>query len=341
MKLRTFTCRLGPTSATLVANDESVLTYLRDFYTLTEGASAADEWLVEAIVGPADDSMTANAWGVSYSSNPLARRLRLRAPDPASLAITARKSIREALVDYCEQRRYVMLHASAVVDDQRVIIVVGDKGSGKTPLGLKTALFHGKRYLSNDHLIVYPEAATGTGALASRLALTSLPTPIPLKIGTYLDLEHRLPPPWDTEGLDIDAHRAIPRDQLYGLDQRVLYTFAGLGQDSPITVNLADPASGPAVLVVLASYTNGTATAATEVADQVEALMPHVRTDWVFDPSLNQRYLPRHERQPAEYEADARRLVAALAERATVIQWDHRGDPAPLLDHPRLKVSAS
>lgn len=318
-----------------------MLTYLSDFYTLTDGASAIDEWLVEAIVGPADDSMDTNAWGVSYSSNPIARRLRLRSTDPGNLAITARKAVREALVDYCEQRRYAMLHASAVVDDQRVIIVVGDKGSGKTTIGLKTALFHGMRYLSNDHLIVYPESATGTDALASRLALTSLPTPIPLKVGTFLDLEHRLPAPWDTEGLDIDAHRAIPREQLCGLDQRVLYTFAGLGQDSPIQASLADASTGPAVLVVLASYTNDTPTEATEVADPIDALMAHVRSDWMFDPILNQRYLPRHERQPAEYEADARRMVTALAERAAVVRWDHRGDPAPLLNHPALKVGQS
>src|SRR4051812_15752950 len=117
MKLHTVTCRLGPTSATLVTNDESVITYLSDFYTLTDGSSPTDEWLVEAIVGHADDSMITNAWGVSYSSNPIAPRLRLPSADPANLAITARKSVREVLVDYCEQRRYVMLHASAVVDD--------------------------------------------------------------------------------------------------------------------------------------------------------------------------------------------------------------------------------
>src|SRR5262245_11858310 len=75
-----------------------------------------------------------------------------------------------------------MLHASAVVNDERVIIVVGDKGSGKTTLGLKAALLHGMRYLSNDHLIVFGDAnAEQAAPLASRLILTALPTPIPLK----------------------------------------------------------------------------------------------------------------------------------------------------------------
>jgi hypothetical protein len=60
------------------------------------------------------------------------------------------------------------------------------------------------RYLSNDHLIVFGDAnAEQAAPLASRLTLTALPTPIPIKIGTYVDLEERLPPPWDTEGLFV------------------------------------------------------------------------------------------------------------------------------------------
>ncbi len=98
---------------------------------------------------------------------------------------------------------------------------------------------------------------------------------------------------------------------------------------------------GPAVLVALASYASGPETEISPVTDPAAALMAHVRTDWMFDPCLNQRYLPRRERQRAEYDADARRLVAALAERATVIGWRHHGDPAPLLGHPCLKAGSS
>ncbi len=333
MKVRTIQCRLGVTSVTLITNHQTVIDYLRDFYRISDDAGSAGDWTVEAIVGPADDTMTTNRWGVSHAADPAVRRLALRAGDPQSLAITTRKCVREALVDYCEQHRYAMLHASAVVDDQKVIIIVGDKGSGKTTLGLKAALGHGMRYLSNDHLIVFGDAmADQTVPLASRLTLTALPTLIPLKIGTYLDLEDKLPPPWDTEGLDIDTYRTAPREQLYGLDRRVLYTFPGLGQDSPINVDLGDTARGSAVLIVLARYAGAEEPIEVRVSDPVTALMPHVRTDWMFDPALNQRYLPRIERQPAEYDADARRLVTALAERSRVIEWAHHGDPTPLLD---------
>ena len=42
-----------------------------------------------------------------------------------------------------------MLHASAVADDERVIVVVGDKGSGKTTLALNAALTRGYRTTSS------------------------------------------------------------------------------------------------------------------------------------------------------------------------------------------------
>jgi hypothetical protein len=332
MKRLTATCQLGPTSATVMTNHPAVVDHLREFYTVRDGAENR-EWLIEAMVGPPDESVITNPWGVSYL--PFKGGVRLRARHWRTLAITTRKCVREALIDYCERHRYVMLHASAFADDDRVVIVVGDKGSGKTTLALKAALRNGMRYLSNDHLIAYvAERPTDITGLATRLAVTSLPTPIPLKIGTYLDLEPSLPPPWDTEGLDIEAYRKVPRHQLYGVDQRVLYTFSRLGQESPTIVRLGDVGTGPAVLMVLASYDNQAEMDVTPVSDPVAALMAHVRTDWMFSRLLNQRHLLRHERDRRRYIGDARRLVTALAERASVVAWRHNGDPAPLLDLP-------
>jgi hypothetical protein len=324
------TIRLGPTSAAVITNHEAVVDQLREFYEVDEDNTSDADWLVEAMVGDPDASMLPNPWGVGYL--PGERSVRLQGRDPQSLAITTRKCVREALIDYCEQRRYVMLHASAIATDDRVIVIVGDKGSGKTTLALKAVLRRGARYISNDHLIVYPlDQPNKPSGLTSRLALTSLPTPIPLKIGTYLDLEDSLPIPWDTEGLDIDSYRNTRRERLYGLGDRVLYTFRQLGQPSPAVVPLADSAAGPPVLVVLASYGNATSDVE-PVADPVAALRPHVRTDWMFSRRLNQRYLPRDERQLVAYNGDARRITAALAERATVVSWQHQGDPIALLD---------
>lgn len=340
MNPSTVICQLGPTSTAVVTDHDFVIDHLRDFYVTTAGQSSrsSTDWTVHALLGEPDPAMPVNEWGVGYLARPEFHQIWLWAPDPENLAITTRKVVREVLVDYCEKRRYVMLHASAVTDDNKVLVVVGDKGSGKTTLALKSTLLHGMRYLSNDHLIVY--ASDGSNPSARNLTLTSLPTPVPLKIGTYLDLEELLPAPWDTEGLDIDAHRQVPREQLYGLDRRVLYTFPRLGQLSPIAVDLHDTAAGPEVLVALGNYTHGPV-GEVPIRDAVEALMPHVRTDWMFDPRLNQRHLPRRERNEIEYGDDARRLVEALAGRAKVIGWNHRGDPRELLEHAGLQGSPS
>ena len=338
MTLYTLNCRLDSTSVTVVTNHRHVSDYLRGYYAVTDDEPAPGQWIVESLVGQAEPSMDTNAWGVAYEGTSDARRVRLRAADPDSLAMTTRKAVREALVDLCEQRRYTMLHAAAVADGQRTVIMIGDKGSGKTTLGLKAALLHGLQYVANDHLIVYGD--TTTGPLSSRLVVTGLPTHIMLKIGTYFDLEPHLPTPLDAERLDVDAHRATPREQLYTLDHSVRYTFPSLNQHSPASVRLDTTTSGPAVLVAVTRYTSGE-TGPFPIGDPVEALMAHVRTDWMFDRRRNQRHLPRQERDRLAYVDDARRLVSALAERATVIGWAHRGDPADLLAHSSLSRDRS
>ncbi|WP_043737184.1 MULTISPECIES: hypothetical protein [Nocardia] len=323
-------------TAGLVTNDDVVLTYLANFYRIGHLGPAPRDWIVEAMVGAPSPCMAVNEWGVAHCSDANERRARLNCPDPVRLAVSARKAIREVLVDYCEQRRYTMLHASAVADDDTVIIIVGDKGSGKTTLAMKAVLSQGMRYLSNDHLIVYP--AEDGPAPVTQLRLTSLPSPIPVKIGTYLDLEPQLPAPWDSGDVRVDAYRSVAREQLYRLDHRIYYTFPRLGQQNPIVVDLHDRGCGPAVIVVLAGYRSGAA-GPVAVEEPIAALMPHVRRDWPFDPNLNQHYLPRRERGLFDYEHDARNLVTALADRATVIGWHHSGDPADLIQYCRTKAS--
>ncbi|MGX6601698.1 hypothetical protein ACWKSP_06115 [Micromonosporaceae bacterium Da 78-11] len=331
-----------------MAEDPAVIDYLRQFYVLQEQTpSGRDDggWTIRAEVGAPHQSMQLNQWGVGHRADPSTRTLWLRADDSANLAITTRKCVREVLVDYCEQRHYVMLHASAVADDRTTIVIVGDKGSGKTTLALKATINHQMRYLSNDHLILYAadDSDPGPGAIANRLVVTSLPTLIPVKIGTYLDMEPFLPTAWSVEDLDVDAYRDVPREQLYGLDQRVLYTYRTLGQDSPATVSLGGAVTGPAAVVVLARYAEDTAAPAapvTPVDDPLAALMPHIRTDWMFDRNLNQQYLPRGERTPAEYLADAERLVRALADRARTVEWRHHGDPSGLLGRAQVEKSS-
>jgi hypothetical protein len=225
-----------------------VIGYLRDFYPVEPagGPCGTADWTIEARVAAPEPGMAVLApWQVGYRADAAARRARICAEDPRNLGITVRKAVREALLEYCEARGYAMLHASAVARDGRVVIAVGDKGSGKTTLALSAALTLGYRYLSNDHLILYRDGG--------RLTATSLPTPIPVKAGTYLDYEALLPEPWENEGTDIEAVRALSRPQRYAEESRLLYTYRSLGHSNPVHV----PLDGQRVTVVLAGYAPG------------------------------------------------------------------------------------
>ncbi|MGH3067702.1 MAG: hypothetical protein ACRDOH_01520 [Streptosporangiaceae bacterium] len=316
---------LGPVRVLVDTGHDGVTGYLRDFYSVepADGPDGREGWVIEARVAAPEPGMAVlEPWQVGYRADAATRRARICAEDPRNLGITVRKAVREALLEYCEARGYVMLHASAVAREGRVVIVAGDKGSGKTTLALSAALTCGYQYLSNDHLILYQDGG--------HLMATSLPTPIPVKAGTYLDYEALLPQPWENEDTDIEALRALPRPQRYAAEGRLLYTYRSLGHPSPVHV----PLDGRRVTVVLAGYApdGHPASALTPVAGPVAALSPHVRFDWAFDPALNTRYLPRAERDRDAYARDAADRLAELAARSAVVAWRHHGDIAPLLN---------
>ncbi|WP_085014583.1 hypothetical protein [Frankia sp. KB5] len=314
---------LGPVRVAVVTDHDGLVGYLRDFYPLEEDIdrNGVVGWTVHARLTEPEPGMALTPWRVGFRADRDSRRAVICSTNPRDLAITVRKAIREVLVDYCEARQYTMLHASAVADDQRVVIVVGHKGSGKTTLALGAALNGGYRYLSNDHLILY---RTRDG-----LVVTSLPTPIPVKIGTYFDHAERLGRPWENEGVDLEEFRRMPRQQRYGHDVRLLYTYRSLGQVNPLHTRL----DGRQVVVVLASYApeGQPVNAPAAVADPVGVLWPHIRFDWVFDPALNTHHLPRTERDQDAYGRDAADRLAELAAGSLVVQWSHHGDLTPLL----------
>lgn len=319
-----YVAELGPVRVAVTTDRPDLIDYLRDFYPLGQrsGHEEIGDWVIQAWLAAPQPGMALTPWRVGYHADRETRRAVICSTNPRNLAITTRKAIREVLLDYCEAHRYVMLHASAVADDERVIVVAGDKGSGKTTLAVNAALMRGYQYLSNDHLILYH---SGEG-----LVVTSLPTPIPVKVGTYLDYADQLGEPWENEGIDLDAFREMPPRQRYGHDRRLLFTYRGLGQDNPVHTRL----DGRHVVVVLACYAplGQPMSAPVTVVDPVAALWPHVRFDWVFDPALNTHYLPRAERDRDTYARDAAERLAELTAASTVLTWQHGGDLAPLLD---------
>lgn len=162
------------------------------------------------------------------------------------------------------------------------------------------------------------------------LIATSLPTPIPIKIGTYLDYTEQLGHPWENEGVDIEAFRRMPARQRYGYDRRLLYTYRGLGQVNPLHAALG----GRQVLVVLTGYASAEEpiSAPLQVADPMARLWPHVRFDWVFDPALNTHHLPRTERDRGTYRRDSHNRLTELAAEARIVVWRHHGRLRPLLN---------
>lgn len=202
------TVHVGPVDVDLLTDDPGLMSYLAEFYELAAHAPrVGDRWTIEVRRVAPSAAMWRDPWDVGFAVDEHRRTIWVRTQNPRDLRIATRKLARELLVHHCEQLRYVMLHASAFACDDRVIIVVGDKGAGKTTLALRAVLDHGWVYVANDHLILYAEG--GAVRSADRLVVTSLPTFIPVKLGTFADLQARLPEPYDTEGIDPDALAAV------------------------------------------------------------------------------------------------------------------------------------
>ncbi len=332
--LTTF-CRVADGLVVRVSSDAGrVVEHLAEFYptTGTSGDAEVAAWAFEAVAAPPPPAVPRTAFGVGYERDAAAGVVRLWSTDAGDLAITTRKGVREMLLERCEARSFTMLHASAIHRDDALVVFAADKRAGKTTLALRAVLDHGWAYLSNDHFAVHrsddSEGNGGKDEASARLVATSLPTPVPVKVGTYLDLEHRLPPPWDASEVDLARFRAMAAADRYRYDTAVYFTYARLGQPNPVTVPLRDRR----LVIVLPSYAVGRAPQAVVPvvdADAVSELERHVREDWV-DPAAF--VVPSVGRQLARYRADSRALVGELVRRADVVRWNHLGDVAPLLD---------
>jgi hypothetical protein len=294
----------------------------RAFYTAHPAQDATADWVIDAIAAPAPDGVPVNPFGVGYTAEPAARTLTLWSPDEQDLAITTRKCVREVFLNACEQRRYTMLHAAAIHRDGHVVVFAADKRGGKTTLALRGVLEHGWGLLANDHLIVHPAGGGLSG--------TSLPTPIPVKVGTLVDLADRLPAPWDGNGVDVGWWRAQQPDRRYASDLAAFYTFGDLGQPNPVHV----PLTPGHVTVVFPRYADRTGPLhdpeTVPAAAAAAELGRHVRLDWAGT-ARTDRHLPCPARDLDAVVRDGATHTAELAATARTLRWAHHGDPARLL----------
>ncbi len=292
------------------------------FYTPHSDQRAIPDWTIHAIPSPRPTEVPVNPFGVGYAADLATRTLTLWSPHEQHLAITTRKCVREVFLNACEQRRHTMLHAAAVYRDGHVIVFAADKRGGKTTLALRAVLEHGWRWLANDHLIVYPDDGGLTG--------TSLPTPIPVKVGTLVDLDDRLPAPWDGNNVDVDWWRAQPPERRHASDTAVYFTFAGLGQPNPVLI----PLRPGHLTVVLPRYVGRTdlphQPEPVSGDDAAAELARHVRLDWAAAEQAR-RHLPFPTRDLDTVGRDGVAHAAQLAATARTVRWAHHGDPARLL----------
>jgi hypothetical protein len=297
---------------------------IAEFYPLA--VAGRPDWTVTAIGGAPAAGVDRNRFGVGVSADMPGRRLTLWSPSAHDLAVTARKCVREVFLAACEQAGYTMVHASAIYTDEQVVVFAADKRGGKTTLALRAVLERGWRWLSNDHLILLPDGRGG-------LTATSLPTPIPVKAGTLVDLWERLPQPWDANGFDVERWRAVPPERRHAADDAAYFTFARFGQPNPVLV----PLVGRRVSVVFPRYA-GPDEAVTDpepldVREAAAELAGHVRADWIGDDRLHQRHLPFDHRDWAVFGTDGAKLAAGLAGLAgRGWRWAHCGQVGPLLD---------
>ncbi len=322
--MSSYTVPLGPVAAGLEADSPALLAALGEFVTLAPARSDdAPLWTVLARHRVPDAEMTVSAWGVGHRTEPAARRVVLAAPQLEDLVVATRKALREPLVAACEQRGAVMLHAAAVAVGEQVVLLVGDAGSGKTTLALDGLVHHGAAVLSNDHCLL--------SAQAHGLAITALPTVLPVKTGTYLALGEQLPPPWDRVDLSRAEEQRLRDASL--LQQRthpgrVLYTYRRLGQP-PVPHRVLRPGAVTVALVHFADQPQRPQ----QLGPLARAeLARHVRGEWWADPDSNTHYYPR----PAAASTQAGRgsddILRQLTAMAPVLSWAHAGQLAPLIN---------
>lgn len=311
------------------ASGQALYRYLRDFYPIHPDPPPPADWTMHIRVGCPPKQWMLDECGVGYHAEPVRRHVEMCGPTQVAVQVAARKWIRAAFLAACEARQYIMLHASAALSPpsanglRTLLIFAGERQSGKTTLALRLLLEHGWSLLSNDHLIMYETAG--------QLTVTSLPILIPVKAGTWVDLAHHLPVPYDEVGPSLRELSAVTPETRRDLDTAAWFTYRQLGQAHPLLTEVGPrvrlvtvlPSYGPGGMAVSGRWVTG---------EPIAAVRPHLRGDWYVAEGEAHSYLldapPRDASQIAD---DSARLLTRLTAAGPVLRWSHYGDPTPLL----------
>ncbi|MCN9241880.1 hypothetical protein NGF19_13945 [Streptomyces sp. RY43-2] len=102
---------------------------------------------------------------LAYRSEPGVANLTILGRDPGPVATATARLAREVMRGTLLRDGWSVLHASAVVQDGRVILTFGKKGAGKTTAALAMAHRHGLGLLANDRVFVRPNDGGGVDVL--------------------------------------------------------------------------------------------------------------------------------------------------------------------------------
>ncbi|MFD9356418.1 hypothetical protein [Streptomyces sp. NPDC060031] len=113
------------------------------------------------LVAKADDgTITAVSPGeqLGYLSEPATGRIKVVGPNPLQVSLATARIARDAVRGQLLRDGWTVLHASAVMMDDRTLLAFGDKGSGKTTTALTLATRCGARLLANDRVFARADA---------------------------------------------------------------------------------------------------------------------------------------------------------------------------------------
>ena len=91
---------------------------------------------------------------VAYVHNPVDGTIRVVGPDESQVKLDTARIARMLVTNELEQRGWVVLHAACVIGPEGGVLVIGNKGAGKTTLSLILSSLGTRALLANDRCLV-------------------------------------------------------------------------------------------------------------------------------------------------------------------------------------------
>ncbi|WP_405496357.1 hypothetical protein [Streptomyces sp. NBC_00096] len=95
---------------------------------------------------------------LAYFSEPPTGRIKVAGPEPLQVALATARIARDAVRGQLLRDGWTVLHASAVVVEDRTLLTFGGKGAGKTTTALTLAARIGAHLLANDRVFARADA---------------------------------------------------------------------------------------------------------------------------------------------------------------------------------------